>query len=187
MFSNGWAAYKIHTSHQGEEIGDTTVLRTSEGALYVSHAHFCTGITEWMQPRPNPDDPHPPPSGAKEFFQHYGQWQGWDLFAPDNRLWCVINSPGQENNRGRKKPLWVWISSGKGTNRTTLLDRRYVVTGSYISWATHWLSNDCIAVDVFDYGAHRSPAAYPDSLRSNHIMTLSFRRNAQTAEFTEKN
>jgi hypothetical protein len=186
IFSNGWAAYKIHTIHDGEDIGDTTVLRTSEGALYLSHTHFCTGITEMMRPRPHSEDSPASPSDAKDFFEGYGKWQGWNLFSGDNRLWCVINSQNSENMHGGKKPLRVWISSGDGTNRTTLFDRRYVVAGFYVSCATHWLSNECLALDIYDYGPHNSPRMYPDSLRSNHIASLSFRPDQETGKFTEK-
>ncbi len=83
-------------------------------------------------------------------------------------------------------PISVWISTSEGTNRLTLFDRRYEVSGSHVSWATHWLPNDCVAVDVYDYSGDSLGGEYPLSTRSNHLMSLSFRRDTQTGRFTDK-
>jgi hypothetical protein len=186
LFSNGWATYKINTFHDGNKVGDAAVLRTSDGVFYLTHTHFCTGILELMQPFPGAEESNPRPADATDFFQNYGRLQGWNLFSTDNRLWCVINCSGEGDMRARKKSFWVWISSGEGSNRTTLLDRRYTVNGAYVSWTSHWLSNDCLAIHLYDYGPYNSPRLYPDSLQSNHIMSLNFGRDKPTGQFVEQ-
>jgi hypothetical protein len=44
IFSNGWAAYKIHSIHANDGMGDIALLRGSDGVLYWSQFHFCGGI-----------------------------------------------------------------------------------------------------------------------------------------------
>ena len=186
IFSNGWATYKIHTIHKGEDVGDTTVLRTSEGAFYLCHTHFCTGITKLMHPSPFDEQPCAQPLDAKDFFENVGRLQGWNLINIDNQLWFVINVPREPDKELGKKPFWVWIASVEGTNQITLFENRYTVSGNYVSWNTHWLTNDFLVVDVYDYGTGRSAGMYPESLRSNHIKSLTFFRDKQTGKFTEK-
>ncbi len=183
IFSNGWAAYKIHTIHDSDDVGDITVLRSSGGAFYCSREHYCVGITEWMEPSPHADEQIAAPSDLADFLQHYGRAQRWNAFALNHRLWCILSCP---HLRGAKKPVSVWISTGDGTNRLTLFERRYQVSGSHVSWATHWFSNDCVAVDIYDYSDRSLGGAYPLTSRSNHLMSLSFRRDPQTGQFTDK-
>lgn len=55
LFSNGWASFACHTIHDSEEIGDVALLRTSDGAIYISHYHFCVGEGEfWFSHRAQP-------------------------------------------------------------------------------------------------------------------------------------
>jgi len=186
IFSNGWAAYKIHTVHDGEKVGDIAVLRASDGALYYSNEHYCVGITEWMEPHPSLEAQSPAPSDLRDFLAHYGERQDWKSFAPDNRKWCVVNFSHPNGHQGRK-PISVWISRGEGTNRATLLDRRYKVSGSYVSWSTSWPSNDCVVLDIYDHGPGIRPIiSYPGTLLSNHLMSLSFHLNNRTGLYEEE-
>lgn len=186
VFSNGWAAYKTHTIHEGNDVGDVAVLRTSDGLFYVSHTHFCAGITGLMEPSPYDEEPCAQPADAGNFLAGVGRFQGWNLASQDNRLWCVINLAREPRYSPGKKPFWVWITKGKGTNQVTLVDRRYVVTGNYVSWSTHWLTNDGLVIDVYDYGKDRTPRIYPESVKSNHITSLTFQWDKQTDKFVEK-
>lgn len=43
VFSNGWASYAYSTMHESSAIGDVALLRTSDGAVYICHYHFCSG------------------------------------------------------------------------------------------------------------------------------------------------
>lgn len=187
VFSNGWAAYKIHTIHDNPKVGDIAVLRTSGGAFYYSSEHYCVGICEWMEPQPRVEEGCPAPSDSNDFLEHYGKWQHWKPFAPDNRLWCVINFADWSQRRS-KKPLRVWISRGEGTNRVTLLERSYKVSGSCVSWSTHWRSNECLTVDFYDYGPDHWPGQESDSssLRSNYLTSLTFRQDNRTGQFREE-
>jgi hypothetical protein len=187
IFSNGWAAYRIHTIHDGKDVGDTTVLRTSDGNYYLSHLHFCVGIIEDMEASLSLNKSSPPPADAKDFIEHFGKRQEWNLMAKDNRLWCVINFPREPHYEQGKKTFWVWIVSNEGTNQVTIFDRRYVVTGSYVSWNTHWFTNDSLAIDVYDHGQDVSPRMYPESGQSNLITSLTLFRDRGTGKFTEKN
>jgi hypothetical protein len=188
-FSNGWAAYKVHTLHDGEDIGDTTVLRTSDGALYLSKTHFCTGIRDLMLPR---DDPgHTPrPADMKDFIERYAKYQGWNLFAPGSRLWCLVNNQGFTDSRNHKEALWVWIGSSEKSEHGTLFKRCYQVTGTYVTWTTSWLPNGEIRVDVFDYGPGTTPfmgLGNPDRLQSNHLASIGLHRDGDAGIFTDKN
>lgn len=70
-FSNGWAAYKTNTIHDRPKVGDTTVLQNSDGALFLSRTHFCTGIPELMWPDPYSGDLGPRPADATDFLEHW--------------------------------------------------------------------------------------------------------------------
>jgi hypothetical protein len=183
IFSNSWAAYRINTIHDRPDVGDIAVLRTSDGAFYYSVQHYCVGITEWMEPFPGAEGQIAAPSDLRDFLEHYARSQRWNAFAPNNRLWCILSCP---RLRGARKPISVWISAGEGTNRSTLLDHRYEVSASHVSWAIHWPSNDCVAVDIYDCSDASLGGGYPSSTKSNCVMSLSFRRDNQTGQFTDK-
>ena len=181
IFSNGWAAYKINTIHNSSKVGDVAVLKTSDGAYYYCHSHFCTGISEWMDT--GPYSIGPAPADAKDFLTHCGKFQGWNLLSADNRLWCVINMRSSGN---RDKSLRVWISSGDNTNRTTLFDRRYNVAGEggLVSYHTRWLTNNNLAVDIFDCGDfYESMNSHQQ--QSNHLKSLTFHKDSRTGRFTD--
>lgn len=192
LFSNGWAAYKIHTGHQRGGIDDTAVLRDSEGDLYVGRRHLCAGITEWMSPNPLSDfffsEVQPArPVDMEDFLATYGKLQGWTMFGGEGRPWCVISCPEgiMRFREGKDKPLWLWVSEGSGTNRTTLFERRYSIAGHYVCGTTHWLSNDCLKIDVYDYGPDRARKYDPDARLSNHITSVILTRDKMTGKFSE--
>ena len=181
IFSNGWAGYTMHSVHENDGMDDMALLRTSEGSFYLRRWHLCCGIASDLLP---PGGEAPPPADAEEFIEHRARLQEWTLFSPDGCLRCVVRSPHAD----RKKPskgVWVWIGSTVGTNETTLFERRYVVSGSYVSWSTRWVSTNEVLVDVFDYGPDRSPYMYKDLPRRG-ITTLTFYRGDQSGRFIEK-
>jgi hypothetical protein len=44
IFSNGWAAYKMHSVHANDGMDDLGLMRSSSGNFYFSHFHFCGGF-----------------------------------------------------------------------------------------------------------------------------------------------
>lgn len=75
LFSNGWAVFISHSSHDSEmcggRIGNIALLRTSDGDFYVSDFHFCMGDAEFhgsdkIQPR-----------DFSQFLELYGGEQKW--------------------------------------------------------------------------------------------------------------
>ena len=69
LFSDGWAIFVAHTFHESERIGDVALLRTSDGGLYISHFHFCVGVTEYVG--------RPRPQNIQDFLRKYGGVHGW--------------------------------------------------------------------------------------------------------------
>jgi hypothetical protein len=181
IFSNSWAGYRIHTIHDGDEIGDITLLRTSGGALYMSETHFCTGITEMMRPRPDLEGSMPAPSDEKDFLESYGRLQGWHLVTSNKLPWCVVTVEDALNVRIREKPVRVWISGGDEFNRTTLFDHACTIHGSYVSYAMRWPTEGSLTLDFFDY--YNSPRNYPDALRSNYLCSITLKQDPKTGMF----
>jgi hypothetical protein len=75
LFSNGWASFAWHSSHESERyggrIGNIALLRTPEGDFYVSHFHFCLGEAEFQgQNKTQPKD-------LSQFLEIYGTEQQW--------------------------------------------------------------------------------------------------------------
>jgi len=129
--------------------------------------------------------PQTRPADAAEFLRRQGRLQGWDLFSPDNQIWCVVNSEGEPSLFRPKKTIWVWISGAQGSNRATLFEHRYTVNGRYVLSATHWLSNEPSSVEIYDYG-RMSLRSQAESLRSNHIMSIRFSRDKQIGRFIQE-
>lgn len=184
LFSNGWAGYRIHTSHACDGLGNMALLRTKDGTLYLSKLHFCVGIADWMVPATN--DP-PRPADATEFLAVYGKYQQWNRLSPDGRLACVIRSPDVERFR-EKRRVWVWIGRTGGPNRTTLLDEQYQVPRSAVAWSTHWISDERLNVEFYNYNGRDLLSVFdPDEdVSSNHIATLAFHLDHNTGKFTDK-
>ena len=148
----------------------------------MSQTHFCTGITEMMRPRPDLESSLSAPSDEKDFLEGYGRLQGWHLVTSNGLPWCVVTVEDAMNVRIREKPVRVWISSGDGFNRTTLLDHTCTVSGSYVSYATRWPTKASLTIDFFDY--YNSPRNYPDDLRSNYLCSITLKQDPQTGMFT---
>jgi len=180
LFSNGWAAYKIHTTHQGDPIGDIALLRTSSGEYYSSKLHYCTGLRNMMRDK----DPQWP-EDANDFLDYYGRDQQWNLLSQDNRVWCVVTSARRRHLRSVKS-LRVWIGSRDGATDSTQFENRYKITAGFISWKVRWNSNEQLDLTVFDYGRF-TPYMYGHEsyLQSNYIKTITFRRDKQTGRFTD--
>jgi hypothetical protein len=185
LFSNDWAAYRINTIHDIPEIGDITVLRSSDGRFYSSRMHYCVGIGEWMDPEPMSDRQSPAPSDLTDFLEHVGRLQHWTLFAPKDLPWCIINYDPLGERQKAKRSLWHWISDGNGTNRETLLDRRYKFPG-VVSWSTRWASRERLSVDVYEYQGDKLRGGRYSAPRSNYISTLDFNLDKRTGQFTDQ-
>jgi hypothetical protein len=181
IFTNGWAGYAMHSWHENDGMDDIALLRTSEGSFYLSRCHLCCGITSELRPS---DGETTRPADAKDFIERRARRQEWTLFSPDGCLRCAVRSPYAYHKRP-SKGIWVWIGSAVGTNETTLLQRRYVVSGTDVSWDTRWVSTNELAVDVFDYGPNRSLHTYEYPPRRD-ITTLTFCRDDQTGRLVEK-
>ncbi len=67
VFSNGWASFTSHSSHDSEKIGDVSLLRTSDGDYYISDFHFCLGVCEFSIR----------PKDFSEFLALYGDKHHW--------------------------------------------------------------------------------------------------------------
>lgn len=69
VFTNGWASFAFNTFHESTKIGDIALLRTSDGAYYISHYHFCMGESEFNDV--------PMPMNFSQFLGTFGVQQGW--------------------------------------------------------------------------------------------------------------
>ena len=182
IFSNGWAAFKIHNIHSGDGVGDIVILRLAENSYYSSKlAH---GLRSLL---PRPDGISPRPADALDFLDNIGKRQQWNLFSPDGRLTCAVICPDADRMRTTRKVLWVSINTGDASGDTNLFERRYSFTGKHLAWKTHWNSDESLVLSIFDYADSPMlrPWYYPDQ-RSNHLATLEFYRNKETGRFIEK-
>ena len=185
VFSNGWAAYDLHSFHASDGMGDIALLRLSDGRLYTSKMHFCGGITDMMQP--SGSEQLPRPADAKDFFENCGRFQQWNLLSPDGRLSCAVICPDADRAKKTKKALWVSISAPHGNSETNLFERRYTFSGNYVEWTTRWNSNEDLVIDVFDYVLNPMTHLGPEAeLPTNHLATLSFHRDRRTGRFTDE-
>lgn len=186
IFSNGWAAFKIHTTHQRDGIGNIAILRLADNRYYSSKLHYCSGLGSSLT-LPHPDGISPRPADAPDFLDNIGKRQQWNLLSPDGRLTCAVICPDADRMRSKRKVLWVSITTGDASGDTNLFERRYSFTGKHLAWKTHWNSDESLVLAVFDYAD--SPMLrswhHPDQ-RSNHLATLEFHRNKQTGRFMEK-
>ena len=109
--------------------------------------------------------------------------------SPDKcyRLWVSSHgASGKSYVDKSKKKLWVSISSGDGTNSAVLFQQRYDLVGSDIEWKTHWVSDE-VSVVFYDWGDGVSNYSNMKHLKaSNHVASLSFRRDPTTGKFIEK-
>ena len=187
IFSNGWAAYKIHTVHHGKEVGDIAILRLADNRYYSSKLHYCSGGLSSLLPRSDPDGIAPRPADAQDFLDNIGKRQQWNLLSPEGRLRCAIICPNADRRRTKRKVLWVSINTGDASGDTNLFERRYSFPGNHLAWKTHWNSDESLVLSVFDYAVSpmTRPSYHPEQ-RSNHLATLEFHRNKQTGRFTEK-
>jgi len=193
LFSNGWAAYEIHNLH-GLGSFDTAILRTSDGAYYMSPLHYHNLMGFMKGPKFET-----PPASFADFLQNYGCAQEWAVLSPDGRLHCAVVLNGgykSPHPKRGKQTLNVWI------NQTTEMDGesnlyagRLSVVGSYVCWGTRWLANRQIAVDICDYPEkdyapggfyhQHDPGLFYFHGHSNYLTTITFGPDRQTGRYTE--
>ncbi|HWI57304.1 MAG TPA: hypothetical protein VNZ22_08760 [Bacillota bacterium] len=78
IFSNGWAAYKMHSFHANDGMGDIALLRGPDGVLYSSRFHFCGGIiSDFRDPANTAEKSRP--KDLKDFLQNYAT--SWRPFS----------------------------------------------------------------------------------------------------------
>lgn len=184
LFSNGWAGYRIHTTHAEDGLGNMALLRTDDGALYLSKLHYCVGIGEWMVPTISE---LPQPASAGEFLSGLGKYQEWNRLSSDGRVACVIRKLDMERTQNSYR-IWIWIGRMDGSSQAALLDEQYVIPRSYLAWSTHWVSNERVEVDFYNYnGKSLQSVLDPDEdLSSNHLSTFTFHLDHNTLKFTDK-
>ncbi len=68
IFSNGWAAFTMHTAHRPGERWDAAVLMTSDGRLFRSFEHMCKGIGWRVESCPSDFD---------AYLKSYGKEEHW--------------------------------------------------------------------------------------------------------------
>ena len=73
LFVDSWAVFAAHTLHASERIGDVALLQASDGAIYISHFHFCVGLGEFSD--------QPQPKDLQDFLQEYGAKQQWQRLS----------------------------------------------------------------------------------------------------------
>jgi hypothetical protein len=201
VFSNGWAACRMRSVHDNDEMDDIAVLKMPDGTFYLSRCHFCLGIQAETVSRhatnPVPVDgqdilealsergDHSQPSDAKDFLENGARWQGWYLFSRDGKIQCIVRSP-YEDHRREKKGLWVWIGAVDGTTNKTLLQKTYsILADRDMTWTANWSSDDEITLDVFDYRGN-SPTMMGEDYPKRLLTTLIFQRDKQSGMFLEK-
>jgi hypothetical protein len=69
VFSNGWAAFKMHSIHSPGPVGDVAVLLTSDGDICCTFVHLCKGIPTWRG--------FSRPSSPLEYLESYGANEKW--------------------------------------------------------------------------------------------------------------
>ena len=115
---------------------------------------------------------------------------GLNRKSPDGRFELQIESEGANGHAyidKTKKQVWIWITSISTTNRTSLFEHSYILTGSDIQWQTHWSSSEAVSVELFDWG---DGVSNYDNMKhmaaSNHIALLSFVFDKNTSKFIEQ-
>ncbi len=71
LFTNGWAAFMSHSSHDSQKIGDIGLLLTSDGVFYTNDFHYCMGESEYHGGKQTQ------PKDFAHFFELYGVKQEW--------------------------------------------------------------------------------------------------------------
>src|SRR5258707_10181284 len=69
--------------------------------------------------------------------------------SPDKQytLWVISNgASGKAYVDKSKKKIWISIATREGMNSGVLFEKRYVLTGSDITWETRWLSDEAVSV-----------------------------------------
>lgn len=82
FFTNGWARIISHTIHDSERVGDVALLRSSNGTLFMSRFHFCTGEYEYFVLGSVPgeaDVSEGKPADIQHFIQRFGKRHDWNL------------------------------------------------------------------------------------------------------------
>lgn len=82
---------------------------------------------------------------------------------------------GRAYTDNTRKKIRIWIGSGSDETPTTLFEHSYTVTGSDVTWETHWSSANTVSVEIYDWGDGISNYNNMKHLAaSNHIALLSF-------------
>jgi hypothetical protein len=109
------------------------------------------------------------------------------IASPDARFWVSTECDGANGHAyvdKTKKKLWVWIQSTNGTNYTLVFQHRYIITGSAVEWQTHWLSDEAVSVEIYDWGD--GVGSWSKVAASNHIASLSLALDKSTGKFVEQ-
>lgn len=131
VFSNGWAAYRVHSVHDSDGLADMALLRGSDGRLFFSTKHFCSGNISMELT----DSNLPAPADLEEFLRKRAARQEWQPFPDgEGQVRClVIQHPGPSLLRPKTSRNWVWISVNEAGKSRTLLAQPFKVHRG-LSW-----------------------------------------------------
>jgi hypothetical protein len=119
---------------------------------------------------------------------HVGDGEG--TLSPDGRFRLAVGIDGASRHAyvdKTKKTVSILIGSGSGTNWVCLYQHDYVLTGSDMTWETHWSSPEAVSVALYDWGDGVSNYNNMNHMTSsNHIALISFVRDKSTGKFIER-
>jgi hypothetical protein len=108
--------------------------------------------------------------------------------SPDGKFRLAVACDGASGraytDRTKKR---IRIRIGNDETPANLLEHSYTVTGSDITWETHWSSVDTVSVEIYDWGDGISNYNNMKHLTaSNHIAQFSFAWDKTTGKFVER-
>lgn len=110
--------------------------------------------------------------------------------SPDGKFHLSVGCDGANGraytDKTRKK-VRIGIRSGDEQASMILFEHTYTVTGSDITWETHWSSDDTVSVELYDWGD--GVANYNNMLHlaaSNHIALFVFTLDRTTGKFAQR-
>jgi len=107
--------------------------------------------------------------------------------SPNGRFWVSTECDGASGHAyvdRTKKKFWVWIQSASGTNYNLAFQHRYIINGSAVEWQTHWLSDEAVSFEIYDWGD--GVDRWSKVAASNHIASLSLALDKSTGKFMEQ-
>jgi hypothetical protein len=114
---------------------------------------------------------------------------GGTVPSPDGDTRVSINAFGADGRSYKEqteKQIVICIKRGASTHETILFDHSYNFVGSDLFWTVSWNSTNAVTVQLFDWGKGGDADWSLKKGPTNHIATLVFNMDKQTAKFTEQ-